>query len=156
IGSPQPHCLFAPSPAPFLTVESPIRKSVGGFAFALAPCAEAVMQNTASNPQIKSRQVATSILFGEGIRQSQKSRATCPVCLVFSKDVSDGSRQTRQFALLSLTIGVIGPLPQDGVFRMIPHFDFDAPQLPVALCVCRVIGEDVAALDTRENPVVDS
>src|SRR5262245_15490713 len=56
----------------------------------------------------------------------------------------------------SLTIGVIGFLPQDGVFRMIPHFDFDAPQLPVALRVCRVISEDVAALDARENPVVDS
>src|SRR5262249_25497260 len=31
IGSPQPHWPFAPSPRPFLTVESPIRKSVGIF-----------------------------------------------------------------------------------------------------------------------------
>src|SRR5215475_5599264 len=56
----------------------------------------------------------------------------------------------------SLTIGVIGLPSQDDVLRMIPRFDFDAPQLPVALCVCRIIGEDVAALDARENPVVDS
>src|SRR5262245_59797534 len=39
---------------------------------------------------------------------------------------------------------------------MIPHFDFDAPQFTVALGVRRVIGEDIAALDTRENSVVDS
>src|SRR5215468_6330188 len=56
----------------------------------------------------------------------------------------------------SLTIGVIGLPSQDDVLRMIPRFDFDAPQHPVTLCVCRIIGEDVAALDARENPVVDS
>src|SRR5262249_40284755 len=56
----------------------------------------------------------------------------------------------------SLTLSVIGFLPQDGVFRMIPNFDFDAPQFTVALGVRRVIGEDVTALDTRENSVVDS
>src|SRR5262245_28390497 len=39
---------------------------------------------------------------------------------------------------------------------MIPHFDFDAPQFTVALRIRRLIGESVAALDTRENSVVDS
>src|SRR5262249_11060955 len=39
---------------------------------------------------------------------------------------------------------------------MISHFDFDAPQLPVAFGVYRVISEYVSALDARENPVVDS
>src|SRR5262252_667465 len=39
---------------------------------------------------------------------------------------------------------------------MIPHLDFDAPQFTVAPGIRRIIGEDVAALDTRENSVVDS
>src|SRR5262245_44815239 len=56
----------------------------------------------------------------------------------------------------SLTICIIGFLAQDDVIRMILRFDFDAPQLSVAFRVCRVVGEDIAAVDAGENPVVYS
>src|SRR5262245_60762176 len=39
---------------------------------------------------------------------------------------------------------------------MISHFDIDATQLSVALGVDRVVGEDVAAFDARENTVVNA
>src|SRR5262249_59123630 len=68
IGSPHPHCLFAPSPAPFLTVESPIKKSVGGFAFAPASCAEEIPQNSANARQVNNPRAARIILFDKRIK----------------------------------------------------------------------------------------
>src|SRR5262247_423457 len=105
MGSPQPHCLFAPSPAPFLTVESPIRKSVGGFAF--ASCAKAA----AGRLQVKSKQVAISIFCDEGIRQYQKKQGKLFSLPCFrQRRLSRGPGKLDRFALLPLTISVIGLL----------------------------------------------
>src|SRR5262245_13503129 len=65
-------------------------------------------------------------------------------------------RNRADFTSVYGLFGVIRLLSPDDVIRMIPHFDFDAPQLPVAPGVCRVVGEDVAAFDAGKNPAIDS